>query len=227
MISIIIPTFNEQDSISDLISFLKKFSEQGYTEIIICDGGSTDETKALAKKAGAKVLESPKKGRGAQMNFGATKASGEALYFLHADTYPPKTFSKDIEEALSGGYKAGCYRLSFDDNHPLLRFYSWFTRFDINFFRFGDQSLFIKKTLFEEVSGFREELIVMEDQDIVRRIKKKSLFKILSKSVTTSARKYRAVGVAKLQLIFAIIFIRFYLRTPQEKLVSFYKSCIK
>ncbi|MFV1882994.1 MAG: TIGR04283 family arsenosugar biosynthesis glycosyltransferase [Balneola sp.] len=227
MISIIIPTFNEQDSISNLISFLKKHAEQGDIEVIASDGGSTDETRMLAKKAGAKVVESAMKGRGAQMNYGAAKASGDILYFLHADTYPPKTYCKDIKEALLEGYEAGCYRLSFDDKHPLLRFYSWFTRFDIDYFRFGDQSLFIKKILFEEMIGFREELIVMEDQDIVRRIKKKSRFKILSESVSTSARKYRQVGVAKLQLIFTIMFVRFYLGTPQEKLVSFYKSFIK
>ena len=227
MISIIIPAYNEQDSISGLIGFLKKYSDLSSVEIIVSDGGSGDETQELAKKAGAKVVESPTKGRGAQMNYGAAKASGDILYFLHADTYPPETFCKDIETACSKGYEAGCYQLSFDDSHPLLRCYSWFTRFDIDYFRFGDQSLFIERSLFEKIDGFKEELIVMEDQDIVRRIKKKTRFKILSKSVTTSARKYREVGIAKLQLIFAIILVRFYLGTPQEKLVRFYKGFIK
>lgn len=226
MISIIIPTFNEQDSISELITFLKKQDQQNAIEIIICDGGSTDATKEIAKKSGAIVLESPIKGRGAQMNYGASKASGEVLYFLHADTYPPDGFKKDIEEALIDGYEAGCYRLSFDNDHPILTFYCWFTKFDIDYFRFGDQSLFIKKSLFDKLDGFNEEFIVMEDQDIVRRIKKSTGFKILSKSVSTSARKYEKVGIVKLQLIFAIILIRFYLGTPQNKLLDFYKRFI-
>ncbi len=226
MISIIIPTYNEQESIGDLISYLKENIQDEHAEIIISDGGSTDSTKKIAKEKGAIVVWSPTQGRGAQMNFGTRQATGDILYFLHADTYPPKTFLDDINDSLSNGDKAGCYRLSFDDHHPLLKFYCWFTRFDIDFFRFGDQSLFIKKTLFEELKGFNEQFIVMEDQDIVRRIKRHESFIILPKSVITSARKYRRIGILKLQLIFTIILIRFYLGTPQKKLVKFYKKAI-
>ena len=227
MISIIIPTYNEQESIGDLISYLKENCDKEKVEIIISDGGSTDLTKKIVQESSALLVESSKRGRGAQMNFGAKQAKGELLYFLHADTYPPKTFFSDIKNSVSKGYRAGCYRLSFDDNHPLLRFYCWFTRFNIDYFRFGDQSLYIEKNLFEVINGFNEQYIVMEDQEIVKRIKKKTSFKILSKSVTTSARKYRQVGIVKLQLIFTIILIRYYLGSPQEKLVSFYKSAIK
>lgn len=226
MISIIIPTYNEQGSIGGLISYLKESSKSDEVEIIISDGGSTDLTRKIAKGLGSVVVESDKKGRGAQMNFGAQKAKGEILYFLHADTYPPKSFLSDIKNSVSEGYGAGCYRLSFDDDHPLLKFYGWFTRFDVDYFRFGDQSLFIKNYLFEELKGFNEEYIVMEDQDIVRRIKKKDSFNILTKSATTSARKYRQVGILKLQLIFTIILIRFYLGSPQKKLAEFYQSVI-
>ncbi len=225
MISIIIPTFNEEDSISQLITYLiSHVSEE--VEIIVSDSGSSDNTQAIAKKSGARVVESSEKGRGAQMNFGASVAKGEILFFLHADTYPPKSYVKDIKTALQEGYDAGCYRLSFDDNHLLLKFYSWFTRFDIDYFRFGDQGLFIKKSLFEKLDGFKSELLVMEDQDIVIRTKKLSSFKIFSKQVVTSARKYRKVGIMKLQLIFTIILIRYYIGTPQQKLIDFYKKAI-
>ncbi|MBO6522616.1 MAG: TIGR04283 family arsenosugar biosynthesis glycosyltransferase [Balneolaceae bacterium] len=226
MISIIIPTFNEEESIGELISYLKADAPKDEIEIIISDGGSTDSTKEIAQRKGAVVIETPKQGRAAQMNFGAKHAIGDMLYFLHADTYPPKAFLDDIIGSLSNGDKAGCYRLSFDDDHPLLKFYCWFTRFDIDFFRFGDQSLFIKKSLFEKLKGFNEQFIVMEDQDIVRRIKKKASFTILPKQVVTSARKYRQVGILKLQLIFTIVLIRFYLGTPQKKLIEFYKRAI-
>lgn len=223
MISVIIPAYNEAKSLPKLIAFLFSLSESKEIEVIISDGGSTDQTVELSKTSGAIVVRSPKKGRAAQMNFGASVASGDILYFLHADSYPPTTFTKDIEESLSRGYSSGCYRLVFDDPHPLLQFYSWFTKFDLDYFRFGDQSLFIKKELFTSLSGFNEKLLVMEDQMFVKKIKEKADFEILNGEVTTSARKYRQVGVIKLQLIFAIILILFYLGVSQESIIRFYK----
>ncbi|MEQ9309452.1 MAG: TIGR04283 family arsenosugar biosynthesis glycosyltransferase [Balneolaceae bacterium] len=223
MISIIIPAYNEAKSLPKLIAFLFSLSESKEIEVIISDGGSTDQTVELSKASGAIVVRSPKKGRAAQMNFGASVANGEILYFLHADSYPPATFTKDIEESLSRGYSSGCYRLVFDDPHPLLQFYSWFTKFDLDYFRFGDQSLFIKKELFTSLTGFNEKLLVMEDQMFVKKIKEKADFEILNGEVTTSARKYRQVGVIKLQLIFAIILILFYLGVSQESIIRFYK----
>ena len=180
MISIIIPTFNEEESITRLIDYLKHCIDDDGVEFIISDGGSNDKTVVLAQKAGAEVLKSPKKGRAAQMNEGAKIAKGEILYFLHADSYPPKTFINDIKKAIKDNYRSGCYRLAFDLDHPILKFYAWFTRFDIDYLRFGDQSLFIEKELFFKIGSFDEKLIVMEDQLIVREIKKEASFKILN-----------------------------------------------
>lgn len=225
MISIIIPTFNEQESISALIGYLKKNSPIGL-EIIIVDGGSTDETVKIAEKAGAIVESSPKKGRSRQMNIGAKISTNDILYFLHADTIPPSSFYYEIKTAIEQGYEAGCYRLSFDNNHPLLTFYSWFTKFNIDIFRFGDQSLFVSKRVFELVDGFDEELIVMEDQEIVKAIKKESNFLIFNKSVITSARKYEKIGIIKLQLIFTAIIAMYYAGIDQQKIARFYYQAI-
>lgn len=226
-ISIIIPTFNEAGTIEKLLSYLTQFKDEHIQEIIVADGGSTDNTCNLARQSGALAVISPKKGRGAQMNYGALQASGNILYFLHADSYPPPRFWQDIIFAIEQGYGSGCYQLAFDEPHPFLRFNAWFTRFNIDAVRFGDQSLFVTKDVFQKAGGFREDLIIMEDQEIIGRIRKYAKFKILSGKVTTSARKYRENGVYKLQGIFFLIYFLYQLGYPQEKLVKLYKRLIR
>ncbi len=225
-ISIVIPTYNEAGTIAETIRKVKHRSSNCIREIIVVDGSSTDETIEEAQKAGAFVLQSSRKGRAAQMNVGAEQANGQLLYFLHADTHPPNNFDVMILAAVEKGFKVGCFRLQFDDNHPLLKCYAWFTRFNVDLFRFGDQSLFIAKELFSELDGFREDHIVMEDQELVCRIKKHTKFKILDEAVVTSAEKYRKNGVIKLQLVFTIILCCYYLGVSQERLVQIYKRFI-
>ena len=224
MISIIIPTLNESGNIRSLISYLKSCDGSDETEIIIADGGSTDGTTEGGPGLGVKVVECPQKGRAFQMNYGAEKASGDIFYFLHADSVPPKDFITKINGYISPKIKAGCFRLAFDHDHYLLSTYSWFTRFDVDFFRFGDQSLFVTGELFSLVGGFDERLLVMEDQNMVRRLKKHSGFIVSDQQVRTSARKYLKVGIVKLQLIFTAILGMYYIGVPQEKLVNFYKK---
>ena len=226
-ISIIIPVLNEENVIAGLIAELKKRSGEIETEIIVADGGSYDNTRQLATESGAKVIICKGKGRARQMNEGAAHASGNVLYFLHADTTPPFNFPMGIHRSIHDGADAGCYRLQFDDEHPLLRAFAWFTRFDLNWFRFGDQSLFIKRGVFDEIGGFDESLIVMEDQEIVKRIRLRHNFKLMEEHVITSARKYRANGVLRLQLIFTLIFLLYYIGVKQDVLISIYKDLIK
>ncbi len=225
MISVIIPVINEADSIGLLLQHLKK-TMVGNIELIVVDGGSTDKTKEIAKSEGASIIDAPK-GRAKQMNAGATVATGEVLYFLHADTYPPKNWYNEIMQAIRRGNDAGCCRLSFDDDHPALRFYAWFTKFNIDLFRFGDQSLFVRSTLFKKTGGFDENLVVMEDQEFVKTLKKSGTFVILKSRVITSARKYRTIGVYKLQLIFTVVLSMYYLGIDQQKIVDFYLASIR
>lgn len=225
-ISVIIPTFNEADTIAETIEKVRQHSNDYIQEIVVVDGGSTDQTIERANTAGAQILESINKGRAAQMNTGAKHANGETFYFLHADTHPPKNFDSAIKQAVDQNYQAGCFQLGFDDDHFLLRLYGWFTRFDIDLFRFGDQSLFITKDIFHELQGFQEDHIVMEDQEFVRRIKKNASFTILDKAVTTSAQKYQDNGTIKLQLVFTLILSLYYIGINQDKLVAIYKRLI-
>ncbi|MFH5831399.1 TIGR04283 family arsenosugar biosynthesis glycosyltransferase [Halalkalibaculum sp. DA3122] len=226
-ISVIIPTLNEEDMIGRTIRAVKKRSGGYLEEIIVVDGGSADRTISRANQAGAtRVLQTAEKGRARQMNKGARHASSEILYFLHADTIPPHQFDVQVAAACQRGATAGCFRLAFDRDHPLLNFYAWCTRFDLNAFRFGDQSLFTTRTLFTRTGGFDADLLVMEDNMMVRKIKKLDNFEILPEQVTTSARKYERVGVVRLQLIFTLIYGLFFLGISQELLVRIYKKLI-
>ena len=226
--SIIIPVFNEAGTIEKLIAYLTDSIKdiQDY-EIIVSDGNSTDTTCTVAHKAGAKVICSPRKGRAAQMNTGAAVASGDILYFLHADSMPPAGFYTEISKAVNNGYGSGCYRLAFDHSHWFLRANAWFTRFDIDAIRFGDQSLFVRKEVFVKAGGFDERLIIMEDQEIISRLKKQGKFIVLTRSVTTSARKYLENGIFKLQGIFFLIYFLYKLGVDQNKLVKLYRKLIR
>jgi len=190
LITIIIPTYNEAESITCLINYLKKNSNNKVKEIIVSDGGSTDKTLEVAQQTSVKAVLSPKKGRASQMNYGASIASGEVLYFIHADTFPPPTFVQDIEQALADGYELGRYRTRFNSNKTILRINAFFTRFDWFICYGGDQTLYITDKLFKEIGGFKEDMLIMEDYEIVERARKKRKYKIFSKAALVSARKY-------------------------------------
>lgn len=227
MISIIIPAYNEAEQIANTINAVKKNAGLNNYEIIIVDGGSNDETVAIAKANGAAAFISNKKGRAAQMNFGASKAMGDILYFLHADSIPPQNFIQQIFSAKDKGFSSGCFRLQFDHHHCFLKANAWFTKFNVNAVRFGDQSLFVTKNVFEKSGGFREDLYMMEDQEIIHRIKKFGRFIVMNDVVITSARKYHDNGIYRMQAIFFRIWLLYYLGYPQERLLKLHKRLIR
>lgn len=228
MISIIIPTYNEEENIAETVKEIKRRdTENLISEIIVSDGQSTDQTAALASNAGATVVTSERKGRSAQMNYGASTAKGEILYFLHADSIPPENFANYILKAIEKKYASGCFRLSFDYQHWFLKANCWFTRFDVNAVRFGDQSLFVTKDVFKKCGGFDENLLMMEDQEIIHRIKKYGKFIVMNDAVTTSARKYLENGIYRMQFIFFRIWFLYYLGYSQEYLLKLHKKLIR
>lgn len=228
MISVIIPTYNEESCIQATIQKLKQYDEIGLIkEIIVADGGSRDNTAQYARSLEAKVAVCPKKGRAAQMNFGASFANERILYFIHADTVPPKNFSAYILKEVHEGAISGCFRLAFDHNHWFLKTCCWFTRFNINAVRFGDQSLFVTRNVFHETGGFREDLLMMEDQEIIHRIKHYGKFKVMAGVVITSARKYFDNGIFKMQAVFFYIWILYYLGFSQKYLLKTHRKFIK
>lgn len=225
-ISIIIPTHNEAENIGNLIKYLWTHGKNNISEIIVSDFDSQDDTTFIAENLNAIVVRSAVKGRAFQMNKGAEISTGDVLYFLHADTYPPPDFIHSISNSIETKSDSGCFRLSFDIDHWFLNFLGKLTSLDMDAFRFGDQSLFIKKLLFESINCFDSRLIIMEDNEIIRRIRKVAKFVVLNSSVKTSARKYLENGKFKLQFIFVLIFFLYKIGFNQSTLIKVYKTFI-
>ncbi len=227
MFSIIIPTYNEAGQIEKTINTMHAAKGKHEVEIIVVDGGSIDDTINIAEQCGATAVKSARKGRAAQMNIGASIAKYEILYFLHADSIPPNNFTTQILSAYKEGVNSGCFRLAFEYDHWFLKVNAWFTRFNVNAVRFGDQSLFVSKDIFQKSGGFREDLLIMEDQEIIHRIKKFGKFNVLKDVIQTSARKYLDNGVYRMQIIFYSIWGLYYLGYSQEKLSQLHRKLIK
>jgi rSAM/selenodomain-associated transferase 2 len=188
-ISIIIPAYNEAENIEKLVSYLQQHAP--LAEIIVVDGGSTDDTLHIARNTGVSAVLSPQKGRAAQMNYGASISKGDVLYFVHADVFPPTSFVNDIEQAVAAGYLVGRYIMRFKTKKWYLRINEWFTRFDWFVCYGGDQTLFITGKLFAESGGFRSDMRIMEDFEFTQRIKDTGAkYKIFKKSALISDRKY-------------------------------------
>ncbi len=221
-ISIIIPVLNEEACIGSTLHYLRKNSApENILEIIVVDGGSVDQTVALALAEGASVISSAK-GRAKQLNLGAKYAKGEILYFLHVDTLPPKYFDSSIKEAVAKQNWVGCFQMKFDSDSRILRFFAWFTRVNIKLCRGGDQSLFIAQDLYELSGGFDESYMVFEDNEFIGRLYEMGPFKILPRHVKTSARRYEERGEVALQFHFGMIHLKNYMGASPEQLYDYY-----
>ncbi|MFZ1516229.1 MAG: TIGR04283 family arsenosugar biosynthesis glycosyltransferase [Saprospiraceae bacterium] len=197
LLSIIIPTLNEEKYLGNLLHFLRKQTDPLNTEIIVIDGGSSDNTKVIAHNYGAVILSTNASCRAVQMNMGVKNAKGEILYFVHADVLPPERFSLDIMNAFAEGKKIGMYRQKFDGGPIILKINSYFTRFNWLWCRGGDQTLFVCKKLFDSLNGFDESFVIMEEYDFISRSVKKEKLYIFDKYTTVSARKYSTNGYLK------------------------------
>jgi rSAM/selenodomain-associated transferase 2 len=225
-ISIIIPTYNEEEHISRLVAHLWTHSMGRVREIVVVDGGSQDRTLALAEQAGARAYLAPRKGRATQMNYGATLVGGAILYFVHADSLPPPSYPADILAAHQAGYPLGCFRFRFVSDKLLLKINSYCTRFDRIMCRGGDQTLFILRAVFEELEGYRDDYVIMEEYELILRARKKYPFRIIPREVLVSARKYDHNGYFRVNLANLLVFLMYFAGFSQLALLKTYKLLI-
>ncbi len=224
-ISVIIPTLNEADNLPLRIHELRVALGKVSYEIIISDGGSSDSTLQLAVElADHNVCCSS--GRAHQLNAGAKEASGRWFYFLHADTQPPAKLAQWVKWMEQNDRSAACFRMCFDYRSPVLNFLGYCTRYDLDAFRYGDQSLLVSREAFHSVDGYNESFSLMEGNDLVKRLKKEGGFVILPDQVVTSARKYREYGTLFLQGLYVLIYCLQRLGWPQERLLMIYRRAL-
>ncbi|MDB5240923.1 MAG: glycosyl transferase [Spirosoma sp.] len=226
-ISVIIPTFNEAETIGKLVYDLRTYGRNSLTDLLVVDGGSTDQTVELARQAGARVVLAPQCGRACQMNYGATLTSGQLLYFVHADVQVNPDFVSDIQQAITRGNDAGCYRFRFASSNRLLRLNSYGTRFSGLMSRGGDQTLFITRTLFNQLNGFQKRYVIMEDFDMIARIRKSGRFCIIPKDVVVSARKYEVNSWLRVQIANLTAFSLFFMKVDPIYIAQTYKRMLR
>jgi rSAM/selenodomain-associated transferase 2 len=190
MLSIIIPTLNEAAYLPDTLAALARLSWVG--EILCCDGGSRDGTPEVAKAFGATVLFAPQ-GRGSQQRAGAEAATGNVLWFLHADTLAPSGAADQIHHALCDPSVAGGnFRLRFEGNRAAARFLTaLYPRLEWLGLRYGDSGFFFRRSIYEAAGGFRP-LPIFEDLDLLRRVRRLGRWRTISTPLITSSRRFHA-----------------------------------
>jgi len=197
-LSVVIPALNEAPGIAETIA---RVQAKGI-EIIVADGGSRDGTPALARHAGAAVVETPR-GRAVQQNRGADAATGRVLLFLHADTRLPADFGPQLFELLMDPAVAlGAFRFATDWAHPAMRWIAcaanW--RSSCLGMPYGDQAFFMRRERFDQAGGFPPAAIA-EDLFLARRMARLGRIGLAPGAAVTSARRWRMRGIVRTTVI--------------------------
>jgi rSAM/selenodomain-associated transferase 2 len=225
MVSVVIPTYNEEKALPNTLRAL--FTQQGDFEVIVVDGGSTDGTMNVLKEFGfipdaslrtfhvSRVTFHAPKGRASQMNAGAKQATGEWLLFLHADTVLPSSAIQRLNEMeVDQTIQAGGFMHQFSGDDWRLKLISFLDNFRCIRSRiiYGDQALFVRRTLFEQLGGFPNRPI-LEDVAFCEKLIKITQPLLLSPSVVTDARKFLNMGVWRsfLRVLLIILHVEFHL----------------
>jgi rSAM/selenodomain-associated transferase 2 len=221
-LSVIVPTLNEARGIGGALAALAPLRERGH-EVIVADGGSSDRTVPLATAAGAAVITAPT-GRASQQNAGARAAQGKVLLFLHADTRLPEDFAPRIREALSPrGTVAGAFRFAVAAKGWRFRLLELCTNRRAAWFGlpYGDQALFLTADRFQAMEGFRE-LPLLEDLELVLRLRKMGRIALLAAPARTSARRWQRLGFARTTIKNQLILLGFFCRINPLRLARWY-----
>jgi rSAM/selenodomain-associated transferase 2 len=193
MISVIIPVLDEEKALPATLQRL--FSQNGDFEVLVVDGGSTDSTLAVIKADARIQLLGSRTGRARQMNHGAGHAQGEWLLFLHADTLLPEDALTAVAQ-LPDEILAGGFRHRFSGRQRGLRLVSWLhnVRCRCTQVFYGDQAMFIRKSLFTELGGFPDKP-VLEDLLLGEQIARVTSPIMLDSYVISDSRKFEQSGI--------------------------------
>ena len=195
-LTVVIPALNEESYIHRAVLS----ATDRDTEVIVADGGSIDGTVRLAESLGARVIHCTR-GRARQQNCGAAVAKGENLLFLHADTRLPEGYVSQVFETLMTPWPVmGAFRFKTDFRTPLMRLVEWVTHLRSTYLRrpYGDQAIFMKKSIFEKAGGFPA-VPIAEDLFLVRHLSKHENVQVAMApgAVVTSGRRWKTLGPLK------------------------------
>jgi len=219
-LSVIIPTLNEENHIRQTLEHLGEIS---HGEIIVVDGGSTDNSVQIAKECGVRLLSS-RPSRGEQMNAGASEAASDLLLFLHADTILPDNFLSLIRQTMTDPEVAGgSFALKIRPSTPLLRYIERNVTWRTRLFRlpYGDQAIFVRASLFRLMEGYAD-IPLMEDVEFVRRLRKRGKLAFIPVPVITSSRRYAKTGALRAILKNKLVLFGYYLKISPSRLAQFY-----
>jgi len=219
-LSIIIPTLNEENSISQTLSEVTRIAEP--IEVIVVDGGSRDETARVVRAYGLRFIES-ERGRGAQMHTGVCAAQGPVLWFLHADTIPPPDAVNHIAEALRDpSVVGGNFGVRFDSQRFSAHCLAWFYRqLRTVGLCYGDSAIFVKREAYERSGGFKS-LPIFEDLDFLRRLKRTGRFVNVSARVITSGRRFEGGRFVRTLMRWIALQLLYWLGVNPSRLARLY-----
>jgi len=217
--SVIVPTLNEEYYIGKNINAIT--NKRDDVEIIVADGGSSDGTVEAAAAKGARISNT-EKGRGIQLNAGASIAKGNILFFLHADTLIPENTFDLLDDFFPNENNNICrFKLGFDIDNHLLKVYTSFSKFNTIFTRYGDSGIVIRKNFFNSMGGFKN-YFIFEDVEFLSRVSKKAKIRLLNAEAKSSARKFVYNGLIKNQIQSFALFAKYFLGSDSSQLWNDY-----
>jgi rSAM/selenodomain-associated transferase 2 len=224
-ISIIIPALNEEASLRETLDALQIFPK---TEIILVDGGSTDATVSIAANYDVKIRPAPRRGRGSQLQFGASLAEGDILWFVHADTIVSAEAVELIKKALENPRVAGGnFTIRFDGARRAARFLTWlYPNLRKLGLIYGDSAIFARRDIYEKIGGF-EPFPIFEDLDLVERLKREGELVTLPAVVTTSSRRFENKSFTLTFLRWTLLQVLYWLGVSPSNLLKIYFPAAK
>ncbi len=219
-LSVIVPAFNESRVIEKTLSKIQGFAP---FEIIVSDGGSSDETRSIVTKLGIKIVDAPQ-GRAAQMNAAAEVANGDILWFLHADSIvEPTGYEKMLQVMSSKEFIGGAFSLDIASSKRSLKFISMVATLRSKYLglTYGDQGIFVHKKVFRQMGGYKN-LPICEDLEFFQRLRREGKIAILDEKASTSARRWLSEGIVYATLRNWLIASLFIMGFPPKVLSRWY-----